>query len=193
MDKDLITIDWTNSAVANRADLSSTGAFVIGLIHKSILDGVCTRVNLISWRSGKLPRTARSSLSAEASAEAMFCRALFAELFGHDMNLRASEDTTKKVAGAMLIDAQSVFDTFHKGNGASSAFSMKEKYSAPELLRLQWNMMKQNADLLWVSSDAQLADGLTKASAQDIEGGPDVEFLRRRRRCRSQQQVSGLK
>ena len=172
-DSDLLMIGWSDAAVANRPDLSSTGAFVIGLTHKSILDGVRTPVNLISWRSGKLPRIARSSLSAEVQAlaegeqELMFCRALFAELLGHPINLRVPEATTKLVSGAMVIDAKSVFDAFHKGDGASSAFSMKEKYSALELLALQENMQKQNTALLWVSSDAQLADGLTKASAQD--------------------------
>lgn len=172
-DQDLLMVGWSDAAVANRPDLSSTGAFVIGLTHKSILEGVRTPVNLISWRSGKLPRVAKSSLSAEVQAlaegeqELMFCRALLAELLGHQLDLCAPEETTKKIAGAMVIDAKSVFDAFHKGDGASSAFSMKEKYSALELLALQENMQKQNTALLWVSSDAQLADGLTKASAQD--------------------------
>ena len=97
----------------------------------------------------------------------MFCRALLSELLGHHLDLRAPELSTSKVAGALVIDAKSVFDAFHKGDGASSAFSMKDKYAALELLALSENMKRQNTALLWVSSDAQLADGLTKASAQD--------------------------
>ena len=172
-DKDLVLIGWTDAAVANRPDMSSTGAYVIGLSHSSILDGVRSPVNIISWKSGKLPRVARSSLSAEVQAlaegeqELMFCRALFAELLGHSLDLRVPEEASRKVPGALVIDAKSVFDAFHKGAGASAAFSMKDKYAALELLALSENMRKQDTALLWVSSDAQLADGLTKASAQD--------------------------
>ena len=98
----------------------------------------------------------------------MFCRALWAELLGHEMNLLHPELTTTKVSAAAVIDAESAFDAFHQGDGASAAFSMKEKYSALELLAVRENMTKQKTNLLWVSSDAQLADGLTKASAADL-------------------------
>ena len=54
------------------------------------------------------------------------------------------------------------------GRVPSAAFSMKEMHSALELLAVRENMTKQKTNLLWVSSDAQLADGLTKASAADL-------------------------
>ena len=173
-DDDLTMIVWTDAAVANRPDLASTGGYVVGLCHKRILDGERSPVNLVAWRSGKLHRTARSSLAAELQAlgegeqELMFCRALWAELLGHEMNLLHPELTTTKVSAAAVIDAKSAFDAFHQGDGASAAFSMKEKYSALELLAVRENMTKQKTNLLWVSSDAQLADGLTKASAADL-------------------------
>ena len=68
-DRDLVVVGWTDAAVANRPDMSSTGAYVIGLCHRSILDGVRSPVNVISWKSSKLPRVARSSLSAEVQKE----------------------------------------------------------------------------------------------------------------------------
>ena len=172
-DKDLVMIAWTDAAVGNRPDLSSTGAYVVGLAHKQILDGVRSPVNLISWKSGKLPRVARSSLSAELQSlaegndELMFCRALWSELLGHDLCLEDPAASFKKIDGALVIDAKSVFDAYHKGDGASSAFSMKDKHSALELLALQDSMGRNSTQLLWVSSDAQLSDGLTKSSAQD--------------------------
>ena len=172
-DSELVIIGWSDAAVANRPDLSSTGAYVVGLCHQQILSGVRSPVNLIAWRSGKLHRTARSSLSAELQAlgeaeqEVMFCRALWSELLGHPFNPRCPEQSTKLVKSALVIDAKSAFDAYHKGEGASAAFSLKEKYSALELLAIRENMVRQDTQLLWVSSEAQLADGLTKASAQD--------------------------
>ena len=97
----------------------------------------------------------------------MFCRALWSELLGHPFNPRCPEQSTKLVKSALVIDAKSAFDAYHKGEGASAAFSLKEKYSALELLAIRENMVRQDTQLLWVSSEAQLADGLTKASAQD--------------------------
>ena len=73
--------------------------------------------------------------------------------------------TTSKIHAAVIIDAKSVYDAFYKGEGASSAFSLKEKYAALELMAISENLRRQNTALLWVSSDAQLADGLTKSAA----------------------------
>ena len=72
-----------------------------------------------------------------------------------------------KIAGACIIDAKSVYDAFYKGEGASSGFSLKEKYAALDLLAITENLRRQNTALLWVASDAQLADGLTKAAAAE--------------------------
>ena len=77
-----------------------------------------------------------------------------------------------------MIDAESVYDAFWKGDTASAAYSMKEKYAALELMSVTESMWRQNTSLLWVSSEAQLADGLTKSQAQDalrLAEGPAVE------------------
>ena len=55
-----------------------------------------------------------------------------------------------------------------KGDTASAAFGLKEKYSALELLAVVENLRLQQTPLLWVSSDAQLSDGLTKPAAQEL-------------------------
>ena len=98
----------------------------------------------------------------------MYIRAEWAELTGYELNLRQPELATSKIPGAVIIDAKSVYDAFYKGEGASSAFSMKEKYAALDLMAITENLRKQNTPLLWVASDAQLADGLTKAAAAEI-------------------------
>ena len=173
IEEDLVMVGWSDAAVGNRPDMTSTGGHVIALAHRSLLQGVRGPVNLVSWKSGKLHRVARSSLSAEIQAlseaeqELMFCRALWADFLGHELNPRCPEDTTSKVTAALVIDAKSVYDAFWKGDTASAAYSMKEKYAALELMSVTESMWRQNTSLLWVSSEAQLADGLTKSQAQD--------------------------
>ena len=173
-DEDICFACWTDAAVGNRPDMGSTGGYVVGMVRRDFLSGERGPVNPVAWRSGKLPRVARSSLSAEIQAlaegeqELMFCRLEWAELLGYPMDLMRPEQTTSLVSAAIIVDAKSVFDAFHKGDAATSAFGMKEKYAALELMAVSENLRKQNTAMLWVSSEAQLADGLTKAGAQDF-------------------------
>ena len=56
-DDDLALVAWSDAALANRADLGSTGGFIIGFVHRSMLDdGVRGPVNVMSWSSNKLRR-----------------------------------------------------------------------------------------------------------------------------------------
>ena len=97
--EELMFVGWTDAAVGNRPDLSSTGGMAIALVSPRILQGQRSHVNLISWRSGKRPRTARSSLSAEIQAlsegeqELIACRLQWAELLGHQPDLRRPWET----------------------------------------------------------------------------------------------------
>ena len=98
----------------------------------------------------------------------MLCRAAWGELLGGDLDPRMPEKVTSSIQSAVIIDAKSVYDAFYKGDVVSSAYSMKEKYAGLELLAVSENLRKQNTSLLWVSSEAQLADSLTKSAAQDM-------------------------
>lgn len=172
--RDLAIVCWTDAAVGNRPDLSSTGGYLAGMVSKEMLRGQRGCVNPLSWRSGKLPRIARSSLSAEIQAlaegeqELMMLRVQWAELLGHHVDLRKPHLATSQIPAAMVVDAKSVYDAVQKGETASAAYSMKEKYAALELMAVAENLRLQGTPLLWVSSDAQLSDGLTKSNAQDV-------------------------
>ena len=172
-DEDISFACWTDAAVGNRPDMSSTGGYLVAMVDSAFLRGQKGIANPISWKSGKLARIARSSLAAEIQAlgdgeqELMYVRAEWAELIGLDLDLRRPEVTTSRVPGAVIIDAKSVYDAFYKGEGASAGFSLKEKYAALDLLAITENLRKQNTPLLWVASDAQLADGLTKSAAAE--------------------------
>ena len=172
--RDLAIVTWTDAAVGNRPDLSSTGGYIAGMTTKDLMCGMRGHVNPLSWRSGKLPRIARSSLSAEIQAlaegeqELMMLRAQWAEMLGIPVDLRKPHLATCQIPAAMVVDAKSVYDAVQKGETANSAYSVKEKYAALELMAVSENLRLQRTPLLWVSSDAQLADGLTKAAAQEV-------------------------
>ena len=102
----------------------------------------------------------------------MHVHAEWAELIGVKLDLRHPEMTTSKIPSAVIIDAQLVYDAFYKGEGASSAFSLKEKYAALGPMAITDNfrksMKKQSTPPLRVASDAQkLADGFTKSAAAE--------------------------
>ena len=129
-------------------------------------------MNVMSWSSNKLRRVCRSSLAAETQAlgeceQVMFMRVQWTEMLGHDIKLDEPAEAASKTPGVLVINAKALFDAAKNGDIQSSAFSMKEKYTALELLGLVQHMIEQKTELHWCNSDAQLADGLTKTSAQD--------------------------
>ena len=173
-DEDVAFACFTDAAVGNRPDWSSTGGHIVGMVHRSFLSGKRGFFNPISWRSHKLERVARSSLSAEVQSlaegeqELMYVRAEWAELLGYSLDPACASECTWPVPAALVVDAKSVYDCIQKGSAASSASSLKDKYTALELMAVSEHLVRQDTQLLWVSSDVQLADSLTKASAADL-------------------------
>lgn len=45
---------------------------------------------------------------------------------------------------------------------------MKDKYTSLELIAVSEHLTKQKTEVLWVASDVQLADSLTKAAAAEM-------------------------
>ena len=171
-DEDLIAVGWSDAALANRVDLSSTGGMIIGFVHRKMLEqGLRGHVNVISWGSSKLRRVCRSSLAAETQAlaeaeqELMMVRLMWRELLGDAVDLANPHVTCRRTTGVLVTDAKALYDAAQQGDLPS--FSMKEKYTALELLHLTQNMDRQETILRWCNSDAQLADGMTKLQAQD--------------------------
>ncbi|CAE8626358.1 unnamed protein product [Polarella glacialis] len=172
---ELLFVCWTDAALANRPDLSSTGGFVVGLTAKKLLDGQSQQVNLISWKSGKLPRKAKSSLGAEVQAmsegeqELMFCRLQFAEMTGETVDLRDYWKAVNSIPGVIVIDAKACYDAVHKGLSAhASGLGLKDKHGALELMTLMECLEAGRTLVRWVHSEAQLADALTKAAAKEM-------------------------
>eukprot|EP00439_Symbiodinium_sp_Y106_P041779 s2152_g5.t1 len=166
-------VAWSDASLANRHDGGSTGGYVIGIMHPSAVLQGQGRVNVISWRSFRLPRVARSSLPAEAQAlghceqELMFARLEWHELNGGVVDVREPTKSTSQVPGHLIIDARGVFDALEKADPGMASFNVKDKYTSLELMGISDNLKLQATELGWCDSDHQLADGLTKASKQD--------------------------
>lgn len=108
-DSDLVLVAWSDAALANRPDLDSAGGYIIGFVHRSMVDGgISGQVNAMSWRSHKLKRVCCSSLAAEAQAlseaeqELMFLRLEWWEMLGHPVDLGNPEAAARNVPGILV-------------------------------------------------------------------------------------------
>ena len=161
-------ICWSDAALANRCDGGSTGGYIVGATSPAMRKGERAKMNVVSWRTFKLRRVARSSLSAEVQAfsegeeELMFCRLEWSEMLGHKIDLKRPEDAYNHVRGIMVTDAKSLYDAIQKGAINTSGLGLSEKYSAIELLSILERLKRGNVETRWVDSFSQLADSLTK-------------------------------
>ena len=166
--QDVHFIAWSDAAVGNRPAGGSTGGYIIGATSSKLLEGQSSAVTLVSWKSGRLKRISRSSLSAEVQAfseaeeELMFIRLQWAEMIGMEIPLKTPELVVSKIPGTMVTDAKSLYDVVQKGDQNTSGLGLKERYSALELLSVMQRLKMCSTTTRWVHSEAQLADALTK-------------------------------
>jgi len=171
-DEDIVLVGWTDAALANRVDLTSTGGYIIGYVHRDMLErGVAGPVSLASWSTHKLRRVCRSSLAAEAQAmseceaELFINRILWQELLGKNVDLSNPATTAALTTAALVTDAKALYDMLQQKD--IPQMNAKEQHTALEMLGLAQHLMEQKTILRWCNSDQQLSDGLTKTGAQD--------------------------
>ena len=158
---------FSDAALGVRQDLASQGGFVVLAVDKRVLQGEVGCHTVIAWRSYKLTRVCRSSLAAESQAcatatdELMIVKALYGMIKDPEINIK-SDDIAKGSRSAVVIDARALYDAINKETIQSSL----DKRVAIETLVIRDSLKLTNSDLRWVSSERQMADGLTKI------GGP---------------------
>ena len=154
-DEDIVAVGWSDAALANQ----------------KMLEGHQGPVSIMSWSTHKLRRVCRSSLAAEAQAfseceaELMMVRFLWQELLGREATLASPWATSRLTPGVLVVDAKALFDLLQQEDIPN--MSAKEKHTALEVLGLSQHLVDQSTILRWCNSDQQLADGMTKVSAQD--------------------------
>ena len=122
----------------------------------------------------------RSSLAAEsqACASAIDELSIVKLIFGllrdpNNLNIK-DDDAARAMRSAVIIDARALYDAIHKETFQSSL----DKRMAIETLVIRDGLKYTNSELHWVSSERQMADGLTKLEGRqhmsDLLRGGDV-------------------
>ena len=170
---DLVVVGYSDASFACREDLGSQGGYLITLSHKDMIQrGIPATYHVLDWRSFKLPRIARSTLSAESQAAAEAADAVyFASLFikaclEPDMDLSSPQAARLRHESALVVDAKALYDLLIQDELQTRLGA--EKRTAIEVMVTKDRMAESGTRPRWVSSERQLADGLTKESATQL-------------------------
>ena len=162
-----------DAAFATRSDGSSQAGYIILMINKELLqhDGPEGAYHVLDWRSLKTPRVARSSLGAEAQAGGQACDALenvcvyWNHLLDPRRPLKELLEAPCPLEPTMVTDAKALYDSFHREGVGSSVV---DKRVSLEVRVMKERLLSLGGSLRWMSSERQMADGLTKESARTL-------------------------
>ena len=166
--EDLRRVAFHGAGWASRPDGSSQGGYMIFACPKSLLAGHEAPLSLLEWKSWKLKRVCRSSLSAEcqAMAEALdnlnFMRLFWELLFSNKTRHKLDQDEKLKHAAesCLITDCKGLFDAVNRNQ--SAGLGLSEKRTAIECLPIRQITAESGVTVRWVNSDRQVADILTK-------------------------------
>ena len=165
-DDDLSIFAWVDAASQNRISGESTQGIFIGIAPSSLARGEVTEVTPISWQSSKIDRACRSPGAAESQAATngedvlYYVRYQWSEMLYGKVDVRDPDATVRRTAGHLITDSRNVYD---KLNTEVLVIKGAEKRSNIELLSIKASQYSTHLDIRWVHSEAQLANGLTKA------------------------------
>ena len=134
---------------------------------RSVHEGKKVPASTIGWRSFKLPRVCRSSLGAECQAtstaleELLMAKTFLEAIKRPDRELKNFKDHLTGVS-AMVTDCKALYDAVFR----ETIQQATDKRVAIEGLVIKETLKGLNCSWRWVSSERQLADGLTKTSAR---------------------------
>ena len=141
----LCLVAWSDASLANRPDLSSTGSYMVGLTNQQALEPYIGKVNPVAWKSGKLHRVARSSLSGGVPGIGRCRTRAVLRPTGVVGDARKDpEATSMKANGYLIVDAKAMFDTLSKGVFVAG---QRDKYTGLELLALSQCLEAQKNNL----------------------------------------------
>ena len=175
-DKEKMTfIAYSDASFATRSDLSSQGGYMLAMCHRDVAEGICEgHYNVLDWRSWKLPRVSRSTLSAESQAASEAADSLMYTTLFWNLIYRPLMPLDNVQTGAManspklIVDAKALYDILVKDE--IQAATGADKRTTIEALVCRDKLACCNGKVRWVSSELQYADGLTKESAAPLLG-----------------------
>ena len=158
----------SDAAWGVRRNSGSQGGYFVLLMHSKVLQGHMDQPYIIlDWRSFKLPRISRSSLNSEAQACSAAMDALeYLMIFWHgcmvhDFDLRYLDTQDIAMQSALVIDANALFDSIE----AEVPQLQGDKRTKIEIMIVKQKMDEIGTKLRWISSEIQLADGVTEIAA----------------------------
>ena len=171
--QDLRLVCFFDAAFATRSDGSSQVGYLILLVHKTLLqpDGPEGAYHILGWRSQKTPRVARSSLGAEAQGGGQASDALehvciyWSCLLDPRKKLKDHLDVRSPLEPTMITDAKALYDSYHREGFGTSVI---DKRVSLEVRVVKERLQALGGQLRWMSSERQMADGLTKESARNL-------------------------
>eukprot|EP00971_Amphidinium_carterae_P058184 1150850-Amphidinium_carterae.2 len=170
-EEELIFGVFADASLATDPNENSQGGYLTVATHQDMLTGKECNMSCVSWKSWKLKRRARSSLSAEIQALSDGVDDLqYTRLFWHalthpvGLNLREVDNILSQTRSFAITDCRSLYDSVNQQE--SSTLGLSEKRSAIEVLALRETIKPANIELRWVHSGRQLADYLTKVRSQ---------------------------
>ena len=167
----LTLVASSDAAFGVRRDHASQGGIIILACDKSVLDGAKVPASTVSWRSFKLQRVCRSSLAAECQAttttlDELIMVKTFLEVLKHPgTDLKIVKDQLTGVSAA-VTDRSALYDAVNR----ETIQQAQDKRVAIEGLIIKQILKDAKIQWRWVSSERQLADGLTKVSARRFKG-----------------------
>ena len=168
---DCCLVAWSDAAFASRKDHSSQGGFIVALMHKDAIEkGFESEYHILDWHSFRLLRVARSTLAAEsqAAAEAADALTVVARYISLLMNPNLKLDDpmlgVMNIPATLVVDAKALYDLLEKREVQASLGS--DTRTAIEVIVAKEKLV--NGKSRWVSSERQMADGLTKVSAAQL-------------------------
>ena len=167
----LCMVAMSDAAWGVRRNNESQGGYLVLLCNKAVLDDTSDHDYIIlDWRSFKLPRVSRSSLNAESQAcsaamDALEYLLIFWEgCLKHDFQLRQVNELKPSLSSALVVDAKALYDSLK----AETPSLQGDKRTKIEVMVTKQKMLCVDTKLRWVSSEIQLADGVTKSSARQL-------------------------
>eukprot|EP00435_Cladocopium_sp_Y103_P048742 s282_g14.t1 len=168
---DLCMIALSDAAWGVRRNSESQGGYFVLLMNSKALQGHMDQPYIIlDWRSFKLPRISRSSLNSEAQACSAAMDALeYLMILWHgcmipDFDLRYLDTQDIAMQSALVIDAKALFDSLK----AEVPQLQGDKRTKIEVMITKQKMDEIGTKLRWISSETQLADGVTKIAARQL-------------------------
>ena len=170
---ELCLVCFFDAAFATRSDGASQAGYVVLMVNKALLqaNGPEGAYHVLDWRSLKTPRVARSSLGAEAQSGGQACDALehasiyWSLLVDPRQRLKELLDAPSLLSPTMITDAKALYDSYHREGVGSSVV---DKRVSLEIRVMKDRLTSLGGSLRWMSSERQLADGLTKESARAL-------------------------